>query len=80
MARAASAISVSHVELMTLDGQTSQSQLKTHPENSRSLFKVFAHRMRSMDDLAMELAFSPPSERLYFAMDTTRNKATPEPQ
>ncbi len=77
-ARAASAISVSHVELMTLDGQTSQSQLKTHPENCRSLFKVFAHRMRSMDDLAMELAFSPPSERLYFAMDTTRNKATPE--
>ena len=79
-ARAASAISVSHSELMRLDGHTSQSQLQTHPEHSRSLFKVFAHRMRSMDELTMGLAFSPPSERLYFAMDTTRKNATPEHQ
>ena len=41
---------------------------------------MFAHRMWSMDELAMGLAFSRPSERLYFAMDTSRNNATSDSQ
>ena len=78
--RAASAVALSDVELMTLDRQTFQSQLQAHPERSRSLFKVFAQRMRSMDKLAMVLAFAPPAERLDFALDTARKDATPDPK
>ncbi|MSQ69631.1 MAG: cyclic nucleotide-binding domain-containing protein [Gammaproteobacteria bacterium] len=78
--RAASAVALSDVELMTLDRASFQSQLQAHPERSRALFKVFARRMRSMDELAMVLAFARPDERLDFALDAARSGANPDPK
>lgn len=76
--RAASASALVDSELMTLDRASFESQLHNHPERARRLFKVFASRMRSMDELAMVLAFAHPAQRLEFALEAARKQATPD--
>ncbi len=76
--RAASATALTDCELMTLDRGSFEHQLHEHPERARRLFKVFAARMRSMDELAMVLAFAHPSQRLEFALDAARKQAAPD--
>jgi len=76
--RAASATALVDCELMTLDRQSFEKQLHEHPERARRLFKVFAARMRSMDELAMVLAFAHPAQRLEFALEAARKQAAPE--
>lgn len=76
--RSASAIAATDSELMTLDRATFHEQLQAHPERARSLFAMFAGRMRSMDELAMVLAFAGPSQRLEFAIEVARQQAVPD--
>ena len=76
--RAASATALMDSELMTLDRASFESQLHEHPERARRLFKVFASRMRSMDELAMVLAFAHPAQRLEFALEAARKQASPD--
>jgi len=76
--RAASATALIDCELMTLDRPSFEKQLHDHPERARRLFKVFAARMRSMDELAMVLAFAHPAQRLEFALEAARKQAAPE--
>ena len=76
--RAASATALTDCELMTLDRRSFEQQLHDHPERARRLFKVFAARMRAMDELAMVLAFAHPSQRLEFALDAARKQAAPD--
>lgn len=76
--RAASATALVDCELMTLDRPSFEHQLHEHPERARRLFKVFAARMRSMDELAMVLAFAHPAQRLEFALEAARKQAVPE--
>lgn len=76
--RAASATAQTDCELMTLDRRSFEQQLHEHPGRARRLFKVFAARMRSMDELAMVLAFAHPSQRLEFALDAARKQAAPD--
>ncbi len=73
--RSASAVAVVDTELMSLDRKTFLGQLRQYPERANDLFKMFSGRMRSMDELAMVLAFSPTSERLDFAIDLVRQRA-----
>lgn len=76
--RSASATAGSDSELMTLDRATFQSQLQVNPERCRRLFRIFSARMRSMDELAMVLAFAPQGQRLEFAIEIARQQATPD--
>lgn len=76
--RSASAIAGVDSELMTLDRATFQSQLQVNPERCRRLFRIFSARMRSMDELAMVLAFAPQGQRLEFAIEIARQQATPD--
>jgi CRP-like cAMP-binding protein len=76
--RAATATALTDTELMTLDRKSFETQLHDHPERARRLFKVFAARMRSMDELAMVLAFAHPSQRLEFALEAARKQAAPD--
>ncbi|MBI1398442.1 MAG: cyclic nucleotide-binding domain-containing protein [Betaproteobacteria bacterium] len=76
--RSASAQASADCELMTLDRATFQEQLHSHPERSTSLFRMFAGRMRAMDELAMVLAFAGPAQRLEFAMEIARQQAVPD--
>ena len=76
--RAASATALSDCELMTLDRRSFEHQLHEHPERARRLFKVFAARMRSMDELAMVLAFAHPAQRLEFAIEAARKQSAPD--
>ncbi len=76
--RSASAVASADSELMTLDRRTFQSQLHSHPERSSSLFRMFASRMRAMDELAIVLAFAGPAQRLEFAIEVARQQAVPD--
>lgn len=76
--RSASAVAVSDSELMTLDRATFQAQLQVNPERCRRLFRIFSGRMRSMDELAMVLAFAPQGQRLEFAIEVARQQAQPD--
>ena len=76
--RAATATALVDAELMTLDRTSFETQLNDHPARARRLFKVFAARMRSMDELAMVLAFAHPSQRLEFALEAARKQAAPD--
>ncbi len=76
--RSASATAASDSELMTLDRSTFQSQLQVNPERCRRLFRIFSARMRSMDELAMVLAFAPQGQRLEFAIEIARQQGTPD--
>ncbi len=76
--RSASAVAVTDTELMTLDRGTFQSQLQVNPDRCRRLFKILSSRMRSMDELAMVLAFAPATQRLEFALEVARQQALPE--
>jgi CRP-like cAMP-binding protein/predicted GNAT family N-acyltransferase len=76
--RSASAAAASDSELMTLDRSTFQSQLRVNPARCERLFKIFSARMRSMDELAMVLAFAPQGQRLEFAIEIARQQAVPD--
>ncbi len=76
--RSASAVAVTDSELMTLDRETFQSQLRTNPEHCLQLFRVFSQRVRAMDELAMVLAFAPSAQRLDFALEVARQQASPD--
>lgn len=76
--RSASATAVTDSELMTLDRATFQAQLQVNPERCRRLFRIFSARMRSMDELAMVLAFAPAGQRLEFALEVARQQAQPD--
>lgn len=76
--RSAAATAITDSELMTLDRATFQMQLQVHPERCRRLFRIFSARMRSMDELAMVLAFAPQGQRLEFALEVARQQATPD--
>ncbi len=76
--RSATATAATDSELMTLDRQSFQSQIQTHPERARSMFKMFSGRMRSMDELALVLAFAGPGQRLEFALEVARQQAVPD--
>ncbi len=76
--RSASATAASDSELMTLDRATFQEQLQVNPERCRRLFRIFSARMRSMDELAMVLAFAPAGQRLEFALEVARQQSLPD--
>lgn len=76
--RSASAVAVTDSELMTLDRETFQDQLRTNPDHCQQLFRVFSQRVRAMDELAMVLAFAPASQRLDFALEIARQQASPD--
>ncbi len=76
--RSASATAASDSELMTLDRATFQAQLQVNPERCRRLFRIFSARMRSMDELAMVLAFAPAGQRLEFALEVARQQSLPD--
>ena len=76
--RSASATAASDSELMTLDRATFQEQLQVNPERCRRLFRIFSARMRSMDELAMVLAFAPAGQRLEFALEVARQQSQPD--
>lgn len=76
--RSASATAIADSELMTLDRETFQAQLRTNPEHCQQLFHVFAARVRAMDELAMVLAFAPATQRLDFALEVARQQASPD--
>ncbi len=76
--RSATAAAVTDSELMTLDRATFQEQLQKNPERCRRLFRIFSSRMRSMDELAMVLAFAPAGQRLEFALEVAKQQAVPD--
>lgn len=76
--RSASATAATDSELMTLDRATFQTQLQVNPDRCRRLFRIFSARMRSMDELAMVLAFAPAGQRLEFALEVARQQALPD--
>jgi CRP/FNR family transcriptional regulator len=76
--RSASALAVTDSELMTLDRETFQDQLRTNPDHCLQLFRVFSQRVRAMDELAMVLAFAPAGQRLDFALEIARQQASPD--
>lgn len=76
--RSASATAATDSELMTLDRATFQEQLQVNPDRCRRLFRIFSARMRSMDELAMVLAFAPAGQRLEFALEVARQQALPD--
>ncbi|MEQ9060871.1 MAG: cyclic nucleotide-binding domain-containing protein [Gammaproteobacteria bacterium] len=76
--RSASALAVTDSELMTLDRETFQEQLRTNPDHCLQLFRVFSQRVRAMDELAMVLAFAPAGQRLDFALEIARQQASPD--
>lgn len=76
--RSASATVVTDSELMTLDRETFQAQLRTNPDHCQHLFRVFSERVRAMDELAMVLAFAPARQRLDFALEVARQQASPD--
>ena len=75
LSRSATATAIGDCELIALDRKSFLSQLRQHPERSLQLFKIFARRIRNMDDLAMVLAFSEPMQRLEFALELARQQA-----
>lgn len=76
--RSAGAQSVTDSELMTLDRRRFREQLHSHPDRAASVFRMFSARMRSMDELALVLAFSGPAQRLEFALEMARQQAVPD--
>ncbi len=74
--RSATATAMSDSELITLDRRAFQAQLKLHPEWANNLLRIFSGRVRAMDELAMVLAFSQPSQRLEFAIDIARRRSS----
>ncbi|MBX9605994.1 MAG: Crp/Fnr family transcriptional regulator [Gammaproteobacteria bacterium] len=75
LSRSATATATCDCELITLDRAAFLAQLKSRPALALQLFKVFARRIRSMDELAMVLAFSEPLQRLEFALQLARQQA-----
>lgn len=73
--RSATVSAITDSELMTLDRDTFQRELSFHPERSQDLLKIFAGRIRRMDELALVLAFAPAGERLEFALEVARRRA-----
>ena len=73
--RSATVAAITDAELLTLDRETFQRELSFHPERSQDLLKIFAGRIRRMDELALVLAFAPPGERLEFALEVARRRA-----
>lgn len=74
--RSATATATSDVELITLNRNAFLRDLKNNPERSQQLFKIFAGRLRNMDELAVALAFSPDKQRLDFALEIARRRAS----
>lgn len=76
--RSATAIAGTDSELMSLDRATFQKQLQRNPDRCSRLFRIFSARMRSMDELAMVLAFAPAGQRLEFALEIARQQSLPD--
>ncbi|MCH9670771.1 MAG: cyclic nucleotide-binding domain-containing protein [Gammaproteobacteria bacterium] len=74
--RSATVTAVTDVELMTLDRAAFEGELRTNPSRSRELIKIFASRIREMDQLALVLAFAAPRERLNYAIKLARQRAS----
>ncbi|MFT5417984.1 MAG: CRP/FNR family cyclic AMP-dependent transcriptional regulator [Gammaproteobacteria bacterium] len=73
--RSATATATSDTELVTLSRDAFLRDLKENPHRSQELFKIFADRIRLVDDLAMMMAFAPNDQRLDFAIQAMRRRA-----
>jgi len=74
-ARSATATATSDTELITLSRHSFLRDLQDNPHRSQELFKIFAERIRRVDDLAIMMAFAPNDQRLDFALEAVRRRS-----
>jgi len=78
--RSATATAETHCELITLDRESFMAQLEADPARVRELFALMCRRIRSLDDLATQLAFANADERLEFALRKLRFRSVEDPE
>jgi len=76
--RSATAVALTDVELITLRREMFMRQLIEHPSRIKDILEIFTERIRRMDELALILAFAPAGQRLEFALNLIRDRATPD--